>query len=118
VETLRILAEPGVFEGIEVMAEQLVGGLARGAEEARLPLQTARAGTMFGLFFSDSSVTSWTSAERADRERFARFHRGMLERGVYLAPSQFEAGFLSAGHGEREIEMTAEAAHEVFAGLS
>ena len=72
---------------------------------------------MFGLFFTDEPVTSWEDAKQADTERFAAFHRAMLERGVYLAPSQFEAGFLSTAHGDAEIDATIAAAASAFASL-
>ena len=65
---------------------------------------------MLGLFFAESPIRSWEDAKLADTERFAAFHRGMLERGVYLAPSQFEAWFLSTAHGDDEIDMTIAAA--------
>ena len=72
---------------------------------------------MFGLFFADEPVTSWETAKRADTERFAAFHRAMLERGIYLAPSQFEAGFVSTAHGDAEIDATIEAARAAFGQL-
>jgi glutamate-1-semialdehyde 2,1-aminomutase len=72
---------------------------------------------MFGLFFADAPVRSWSEAKESDTARFARFHRGMLDRGVYLAPSQFEAGFLSTAHGDAEIDATIEAAREAFAAV-
>ena len=113
IETLRKLAEPGVWDGVAAAATRLVDGLA--ALDA--PVQLARAGTMFGLFFADAPVTTWEQAKQADTARFAAFHRGLLERGVYLAPSQFEAGFVSTAHGETEIEATIAAAREAFAAL-
>jgi glutamate-1-semialdehyde 2,1-aminomutase len=113
IETLRELAEPGVWAGVEAATERLVDGLA--AIDA--PVQLARVGTMFGVFFVDAPVTSWEDAKRADTARFAAFHRGLLDRGVYLAPSQFEAGFLSTAHGEAEIETTLDAAREAFGAL-
>jgi glutamate-1-semialdehyde 2,1-aminomutase len=106
IETLRVLAEPGSWDALERAGERLVSGLAALGG----PFQLARVGSMFGLFFTDAPVRSWAGAQRADTERFARFHRAMLERGVYLAPSQFEAGFLSTAHGEAEIDATIEAA--------
>jgi glutamate-1-semialdehyde 2,1-aminomutase len=113
IATLRELAEPGVWEGIEGAAERLVSGLAAlGA-----PVQLARVGTMFGLFFAEAPVTTWEEAKRADTTRFAAFHGALLERGVYLAPSQFEAGFLSSAHGEPEIEATLTAAREALDAL-
>jgi glutamate-1-semialdehyde 2,1-aminomutase len=114
IETLRELREPGVWEGLERAGERLLSGLA-GLEA---PVQLVRAGTMFGLFFADRPVTSWEEARQADTERFARFHRALLERGVYLAPSQFEAGFLSTAHGDAEIDLTVEAARDSFETLS
>jgi len=81
------------------------------------PVELAHAGTMFGLFFADGQVTGWEQAKQADTARFAAFHRGLLDRGVYLAPSQFEAGFVSTAHGETEIEATIAAAREAFAAL-
>jgi len=114
IETLRVLAEPGVWDGLERSAERLVSGLAAlGA-----PVRLARAGSMFGLFFAEERVTSWETARAADTAQFAAFHRVMLERGVYLAPSQFEAGFVSTAHGDTEIDTTVEAAREAFAALS
>jgi glutamate-1-semialdehyde 2,1-aminomutase len=106
IETLRALAEPGVWEGLERAGARLEAGLA-GLGDG---VQVARAGTMFGLFFSDVPVTSWDTAAAADTSAFAAFHGRMLERGVYLAPSQFEAGFLSTAHGDAEIDATIEAA--------
>ena len=113
IETLRALAEPGVWDGLERTSARVVDGLA----ELAAPVQLARAGSMFGLFFADEPVTSWETAKRADTERFAAFHRAMLERGIYLAPSQFEAGFVSTAHGDAEIDATIEAARAAFGQL-
>jgi glutamate-1-semialdehyde 2,1-aminomutase len=113
IETLRELAEPGVWAAAEGTAERLVAGLA----ELEPPAQLTRVGTMFGLFFTDARVTSWAEAALADTGRFAAFHRGMLDRGVYLAPSQFEAGFVSTAHGDDEVDATIAAAREAFAAL-
>jgi len=113
IETLRELAEPGVWETAERAAASLVAGLAAlGA-----PVQLEQVGTMWGLFFSDAPVTSWAEAKLADTDRFAAFHRALLDRGVYLAPSQFEAGFVSIAHGQVEIEATVAAARDAFAAL-
>ena len=113
IETLHALFEPGVWDGLESAGERLVDGLAAiGA-----PVQIARVGTMLGVFFTDGPVRSWEDAKHADTRRFAAFHRAMLERGVYLAPSQFEAAFLSTAHGDAEIDATVAAAHDAFASL-
>ncbi len=114
IETLKMIQEPGVWESLEVRGEQLMSGLAEAAAAAGVSVQHGRVGTMFGLFFADEPVIDWDTAARSDTDRFAVYFRGMLERGVYLAPSQFEVGFLSVAHGEAEIEATVAAAGEVF----
>ncbi len=113
IETLRAISEPGVWDGLEHAADRLVSGV--GALDA--PVQVARVGSMFGIFFAEAPVTSWESAMRADTERFAAFHRAMLDRGVYLAPSQFEAGFVSTAHADADIDRTIDAARDAFASL-
>jgi glutamate-1-semialdehyde 2,1-aminomutase len=113
IETLRALAEPGVWDGLERTGARLEAGLAALGSG----VQVGRVGTMFGLFFSDTPVRDWDTAKLADTKRFGAFHAAMLDRGVYLAPSQFEAGFISTVHGEVEIEATIEAACAVVAGL-
>jgi len=112
IETLRALGEPGVWDGLERAAARLGAGLASLGDG----VQVARVGTMFGMFFSDVPVTSWDEAKEADTARFAAFHRALLERGVYLAPSQFEAGFVSTAHGDAEIDATLSAAREALVG--
>jgi glutamate-1-semialdehyde 2,1-aminomutase len=119
IETLRALAEPGVWQGIVRAGERLLEGIGDAAAEAGVAGQAAQAGTMLGFFFTDAPIRSWEDAKgRADTERFARFHRAMLERGVYLPPSQFEAWFLSAVHGDREIDATVAAAREALAAVA
>jgi len=113
IETLRALAEPGVWDGLERAGARLEVGLSS-LDDC---VQIARAGTMFGMFFSDVPVTNWDEARNADTARFAAFHGAMLERGVYLAPSQFEAGFLSTAHRDAEIDATIAAARDAFAAL-
>jgi glutamate-1-semialdehyde 2,1-aminomutase len=112
IETLRAIAEPGIWDGLERAGARLEEGFSA----LGTGIQVERAGTMFCMFFSDVPVTSWDTAKAADTARFASFHRAMLERGVYLAPSQFEAGFLSTEHGDAEIDATIEAAREAYAG--
>ena len=113
IETLRVLAEPGVWDGLERAGERLEAGL-RSLGDG---VQVARAGTMFGVSFSDVPVTSWDTAKAADTARFADFHAAMLDRGFYLAPSQFEAGFVSTEHGDAEIDLTIEAARDALASV-
>ena len=117
IETLRELGQPGVWEKVARACERLRAGLGDAAAEAGIAAQPTHVGTMFGLFFAESPIRSWEDAKLADTGRFAAFHRAMLERGVYLAPSQFEAWFLSTAHGDEEIDMTIAAARESFASL-
>ncbi|MGH2538786.1 MAG: aminotransferase class III-fold pyridoxal phosphate-dependent enzyme, partial [Candidatus Promineifilaceae bacterium] len=114
IATLRALQEPGVWEQIERAAASLTAGLAEAAAAAGVPIYQTRVGTMFTTFFSDRPVTDWPTAARCDTRRYAAFFRAMLANGVYLAPSQFEAGFLSTAHGPAEIELTLAAARPAF----
>jgi glutamate-1-semialdehyde 2,1-aminomutase len=113
IATLRVLGEPGVWEGLERAGARLEAGLRALAAD----VQVVRAGTMLGLFFSEAQVTDWDTAKSADTERFAAFHRAMLDRRVYLPPSQFEAWFLSSAHGDAELDATIDAARESFASV-
>jgi glutamate-1-semialdehyde 2,1-aminomutase len=118
IETLRALAEPGVWDGIVRAAVRLFEGIGDAAAESGVAAQPTQAGTMFGFYFTESPIRSWIDAKlHADTERYAAFHRAMLNRGIYLPPSQFEAWFLSSAHGDAEIDATVEAAREAFASL-
>ncbi len=117
IETLKELRKPGLWEAIERNAAGLAAGLSAAAEEASVRAVTQRVGTMFTTFFTDRPVTNWATAKTADTQKFGAFFRGMLENGVYLAPSQFEAGFLSAAHGEAEINATLAAAARALARI-
>jgi glutamate-1-semialdehyde 2,1-aminomutase len=118
IETLKVLQEPGVWDELETRGTQLMNGLAAAAKEAGVTVQHNRVGTMFGLFFADRPVTNWETASQSDTERFAQYFQTMLSRGVYLAPSQFEAGFLSTQHTTAEIHKTIAAAGAAFAALA
>jgi len=117
IETLKVLAEPGAYERLEERSARLAEGLRAAAEAARIPIFQTRVGSMFCTFFSTERVVDYASAKRSDTNRYARFFRAMLASGVYLAPSQFEAGFLSLAHSEQDIERTVQAAEAAFAGL-
>lgn len=112
--TLQELLKPGTWEAIEGSAARLAEGLRAAAEQAHARVVVQRVGTMFTTFFSDSPVTNWASAKSADTTKYSTFFRAILEGGVYLAPSQFEAGFTSSAHGETEIQFTLRAAEEAF----
>ncbi|MDA7990376.1 MAG: glutamate-1-semialdehyde 2,1-aminomutase [Gammaproteobacteria bacterium] len=114
--TLRATEEDGFYESLGAATQSLLDGLLAAARDAGVALRANRAGSMFGLFFTEAErVSSFADVAACDAESFKRFFHGMLERGVYFAPSPFEAGFVSAAHGAGEIEKTVEAAREVFA---
>ncbi len=114
IETLKIIQEPGVWQGMEARGAQLLAGLKEAADAAGIPIQAGRVGTMFGFFFAEERVTDWNSASKSDTDRFGAYFQAMLQRGIYIAPSQYEVGFMSAVHGTEEIEGTIAAAAEAF----
>ena len=108
--TLREISRPGVFASIADRTEALCEGLAAAAREAGVPVFQTRVGTMFANFFTQRPVRDYSSAKSSDTERFGQFFHDMLDEGVYLAPSQFEAGFVSAVHDDGVVEATVAAA--------
>ncbi|PWH18226.1 MAG: glutamate-1-semialdehyde-2,1-aminomutase [Ardenticatenia bacterium] len=114
IETLNILRQPGVFDGIVARTRKLSEGISAAAHAAGVPIFVTQVGTMFSVFFTPEPVTDWASAKRSDTQRFARFFQAMLEQGVYLAPSQFEAGFVSLAHDDMVIESTITATRRAF----
>lgn len=116
--TLDLIDETGFYEALGERTGQLANGLAAVAEDADIPVAVECLGGMFGFVFTDAGpVRSFSQVAGADIERFKRFFHGMLAEGIYLAPSAFEAGFVSAAHGDEEISKTLEAARKVLAGL-
>ncbi len=116
--TLEQIDQPGFYEALGERTTQLVEGLAEAAAAAGIPLATEHAGGMFGFVFTEEeSVRTFAQVSAADVERFRKFFHGMLAEGIYLAPSAFEAGFVSAAHGTAEIEQTISAAHKVMLTL-
>ena len=116
--TLELIDQPGFYEALAERTTQLVEGVAQAANDTGVPLATEHAGGMFGFIFTEGGpVRSFAQVAAADVERFKAFFHGMLAEGVYLAPSAFEAGFVSAAHGDAEIEQTISAARKVFASL-
>ena len=115
---LEIITEPGFYEALEEKTTQLLNGLKAAAKEAGIGLTSNQVGAMFGLFFTDEeTVRHFDQVMACDQDRFAKFFHGMLDKGIYLAPSSFEAGFLSAAHDDSHIEKTIQAAKEVFKTL-
>jgi glutamate-1-semialdehyde 2,1-aminomutase len=114
-ETLRRVLEPGFFDRLESTTRQLLEGLEREARAAGIAFSTAGAGGMFGLFFRENAPRSFREVMECDRERFNRFFHAMLDNGVYLAPSAYEAGFVSAAHTAADLDATFTAARKAFA---
>ena len=116
--TLNNISQPGFHDELTDKARQLLQGIKRQSELAGIPLQTSQAGAMFGLFFTEQeSVERFDQVMACDSERYGRFFHAMLDEGVYMAPSAFEAGFISAAHGDQEIEQTIAAAGRAFQHL-
>jgi glutamate-1-semialdehyde 2,1-aminomutase len=111
---LDLIQAPGFYEDLERKTTLLVDGLRAVAIETGMPFSTNRVGAMFGLFFTDAQVDTYTQATACDVAAFNRFFHAMLDRGVYVAPSAFEAGFLSTAHSEQDIADTIQAARESF----
>jgi len=110
--TLQALQNPAVYQGLEVSALYLADGLRRAAAEAEVPVRINRSGSLLTMFFTNTDVTDFATAKQSDTDRFAAYFREMLSRGIFLAPSQFEAMFLSAAHTDDDINATIQAAHE------
>ena len=116
-KTLELIAAPGFFEALAARTMQLVTALTAAAREASIPFSGASLGGMFGIYFNAALPSNYAEVMQSDRERFNRFFHSMLKRGIYLAPSAFEAGFVSAAHTIEDIHATAEAARAAFAEI-
>jgi glutamate-1-semialdehyde 2,1-aminomutase len=117
IENLKILSEPGVYKKLDETAAMLCDGMKGIAQEAGIKAVFNRVGSLFTMFFTGTPVTDYKTAKTCDTARFGKFFIGMLERGVYLAPSQFEAGFMSLAHTKEDVGKTLEAARETFKTL-
>jgi glutamate-1-semialdehyde 2,1-aminomutase len=116
--TLRYLHEhKDIYAKLDKLAGEVVPGVNAAAKEAGIQMCHNRVGSMFTWFFTPGPVTDWTSAAKSDTEAFGRFFHSMLENGIYLPPSQFEAAFLSAAHTEHEAQQTIAAAKQAFAAV-
>jgi glutamate-1-semialdehyde 2,1-aminomutase len=117
--TINLLSEPGFFERLSTTTRQLAEGLKARAVSHGISLATVSRGGMFGFFFSEADpVTNFEHVMACDAERFTQFFKAMLAKGIYLAPSPFESGFVSAAHDDQDIETTLQAADEAFAELT
>lgn len=117
IKNLEILKRPGAYEHLTAMSKRISEGLVEVARETGHEGCGQYAGGMFGFFFNPGPVNSFDDAKKSDTEKFGRFHRAMLERGIYLAPSQFEAGFTSLAHTDADIDQTLAAARDVMANV-
>jgi glutamate-1-semialdehyde 2,1-aminomutase len=116
IATLKTLRDTNPYARLEQLSARLAAGLEEAAKQAGVPVQLGRCGSMMTLFFSERPVTDWTTAARCDTRRFARYFWGMIERGVYMPCSQYEALFVSAAHTDADVDATVAAASSSLAG--
>lgn len=115
--TLKLLGRAGVYEELAEKSKRLADGFKEAAEERGIPVYTSHIGGMFGCFFTGAEVVDYATAKTSDPELYAKYFRAMLKRGVYLAPSQLEAGFTSLAHTDADIDRTLEASREALKEL-
>ncbi|MBC8391593.1 MAG: glutamate-1-semialdehyde 2,1-aminomutase [Deltaproteobacteria bacterium] len=114
IETLKLIGHSGFYDALDEKADRLANGLKKAAEKAGARVFLDRVGSMLGLFFTEKQVENFKDAKTSDLKKFSAYYRNMLQRGIYLAPSQFEAFFVSAAHNLDHIDETVHAAEEVF----
>lgn len=117
IATLEILKDKTIYKSLEEKSQKMAAGMEKVCKDAGIPAYHTRVGSMLCTFFTDKPVTDYTTAKRCDTKRYAKFFHGMLERGFYFAPSQFEAVFLSAVHGEKEINATIDAFRDTIKNI-
>ncbi|MBD1824226.1 glutamate-1-semialdehyde 2,1-aminomutase [Cyanobacteria bacterium FACHB-DQ100] len=117
IKTLELLRQPGTYDYLDRITSRLIAGLLDVAKQTGHAACGGSISGMFGFFFAEGPVHSYEDAKKSDLSKFSKFHRGMLEQGVYLAPSQFEAGFTSLAHTDEDIDRTIEAARSVMSSL-
>jgi glutamate-1-semialdehyde 2,1-aminomutase len=118
IAALRQLTKPGLYEEMTQLAQRLVSGLRAGLTAAGIPAQVNALGSLATVFFAPGPVKNYSDAKHSDTKRYARFFREMLARGIFLAPSQFEAAFLTAAHTSADIDRTLAAAHEALQAIT
>jgi len=117
IATLEQVKKPGFYEKLNEKSDRLTNGFKKAAKEAGIKVSVDRVGSMLGLFFTDKKVNNFDEAKTSDLNMFSAYYKGMLEKGIYLAPSQFEALFVSSAHTIEHIDRTIKAAEEVFSDL-
>jgi glutamate-1-semialdehyde 2,1-aminomutase len=118
IATLKELSEPGLYERIDTLASKLVAGLRHALVKTGVAAQVNSIGSLSTIFFAPQPVTNYASAKASDTKLYARYFREMLDRGIFLAPSQFEAAFVSASHTDADIDRTISATHEVLQSIA
>jgi glutamate-1-semialdehyde 2,1-aminomutase len=117
-KTLELIAQPDFYTQLNAKTAQLTDGLTERAKQVGIAFTTNRVGAMFGLFFSEETqISSFAQVMQCDQARFKRFFHAMLDAGIYLAPSAFEAGFVSSAHSEADLQQTLDAAEVIFKRL-
>ena len=117
IETLKLLQQPDFYKSLDEKSAYLASGLATAAQDAGYPVYSTRVGSMFCAFFTNGTVRDWPTAAACDTKAFAKYFMGMLQEGVYLAPSQFETAFVSIAHTEADLDRTIAAARKAFKAL-
>ena len=118
IATLKVLQTEGIWDKLEAGANRIVSGIEKIAKQAQINIRTSRVGTMFSVFFTDQHVTDWNSVRSCDTNLFSKYFLAMMENGVYLPPSQFEANFVSLAHSNEIIEKTLRAAERSFSRIT
>ena len=118
IASLQQLTRPGLYEQMTELAQRLVSGLRAQVADAGIPAQINTIGSLATVFFTPEPVRNYSDAKRCDTKRYARFFREMLDRGIFLAPSQFEAAFVSMAHTSMDIDRTLAATHESLQAIS
>jgi len=118
IATLAELNKPGVYTELDQKTELLTKGIREAARTSGIPIQVDRVGSVFGMFFNDQPVNNMRDAKTCDLDRFTRYYNAMLEQGIYIAPSQFESGFVSSAHREEQINKTIQTIKAVFDQLA
>ncbi len=118
IASLDLLAAPGFYDSLEALSKRLGDGISEALREAVAPATAARVGSLLTLFFSPEPIKNYADAKKCDTNRFATFFQSMLERGIFIAPSQFEAMFVSAAHTAADIDRTLAAFRESLAAAS
>ena len=118
IKTLELLRQEGTYEKLGAITKKLIEGIIKAAQDAGIPITGSSISAMFGFYLTEGPIRNFEEAKSTNSELFGKLHRAMLERGVYLAPSAFEAGFTSLAHSEDDIDATLKAFQESFSEIA